>query len=73
MNFEINYMEHIDPQEFDSNKNCASVSNEKKEPNTDPKEKESIYSKFDSPQPKSEKEEKKVKNNKKFNSYGMKK
>ena len=57
MNFEINYLE---AHELDSNQNCASASKEIKEVSTDQKEKESVYSKIDSPQPKTEKEETKV-------------
>lgn len=61
MNFEINYIEHVDSHEFDSNQNYASPPKEIKEVSTDQKEKESVYSKIDSPQPQTEKEETKVK------------
>lgn len=64
MNFEINYIEHVDSHEFDSNQNYASPQKEIKELSTDQKEKESVYSKIDSPQPQTEKEETKVKKQK---------
>ena len=69
MNFEINYIEHVDSHEFDSNQNYASPPKEIKELSTDLKEKESVYSKIDSPQTQTEKEETKVKKTEKHHFY----